>query len=135
MNSKRVRIGRPASDIGEISLRTGGKPGSPGADRKVYADPAARSDDRRMSSQETEGTASGEPSTWIVSIEATEPAAPAKRLAYLTVRAATPMDARNDAITYATRELFRGRGCRVHGVWLYEYAPEPARSRAVDAGT
>ena len=85
-----------------------------------------------MSSQETEGTASGEPLTWIVSIEAAQPAAPAKRLAYITVRAATPMDARNNAIAYATRELFQGRGCQVHGVWLYEYAPEPARSSAID---
>jgi hypothetical protein len=88
-----------------------------------------------MSGQETEGTGSGEPSTWIVGVEATEPAAPAKRLAYITVQAATPMDARNDAITYATRELFQGHGCQVHGVWLYEYAPEPARSRAIDTRT
>jgi hypothetical protein len=45
------------------------------------------------------------------------------------------MDARNNAITFATRELFHGRGCQVHGVWLYEYAPEPARSRAIDTRT
>ena len=88
-----------------------------------------------MSGQETEAAASGGRCTWIVSIEAAEPATPAKRLAYITVQAATPIDARNNAITFATRELFHGRGCQVHGVWLYEYAPEPARSRAIDTGT